>query len=178
VFKNCESLKTLLLLLNYQTASGSWCYDDNNSNCDKYGRLYDWKTAKTVCPKGFHLPSRNNWDNLGRAAGGARKADNKGNIDWHDAGKKLKTKSGWGNRSDGSVGNGTDDFGFSALPGGRHHSSGSFYDAGSGGNWWTATENDANHAYYRVMGYNDDNVYENSYYDKSQGYSVRCVADN
>jgi uncharacterized protein (TIGR02145 family) len=44
--------------INYQTKSGSWCYNDSASYCKKYGRLYDWKTATTVCPKGWKLPSR------------------------------------------------------------------------------------------------------------------------
>ncbi|HKK67539.1 MAG TPA: PEGA domain-containing protein, partial [Bacteroidales bacterium] len=35
--------------LNYKTSSGSWCYKDKTSNCDKYGRLYNWETAKKVC---------------------------------------------------------------------------------------------------------------------------------
>jgi len=35
----------------------SWCYGNDNSNCDKYGRLYDWNTARGVCPSGWHLPN-------------------------------------------------------------------------------------------------------------------------
>jgi uncharacterized protein (TIGR02145 family) len=51
--------------LNYQTDS-SWCYDNADSNCVKYGRLYDWKIAATVCPKGWKLPSNEDWDKLER----------------------------------------------------------------------------------------------------------------
>ena len=166
--------------LNYQTASGSWCYDNNSSNCDKYGRLYDWKTARTVCPAGWHLPSRNDWDDLGRAAGGERKPDNRDNIDWYGAwygaGKKLKARSGWNNLYDGSDGNGTDDFGFSALPGGGRTSDGGFYRAGNRGYWWTATEGVAGNADNRYMNYHDDDVDE-YLNDKSDGFSVRCVKD-
>jgi len=109
--------------LNYQTISGSWCYENAGSNCNKYGRLYDWNTAKAVCPKSWHLPSRQEWDELVKASGGNK------------AGKNLKSESGWNNR-----GNGKDKYGFSALPGGRRYSGGSFYGAGSDGGWWTATE--------------------------------------
>jgi hypothetical protein len=42
--------------LNYD-ASGSKCYDNNPANCTTYGRLYDWNTALTVCPSGWHLQS-------------------------------------------------------------------------------------------------------------------------
>jgi TolB-like protein len=62
--------------LNYKKGK-SWCYGNNNSNCDKYGRLYDWKTAKTVCPAGFHLPSRQEWNNLVTAVGGKEVAGKK-----------------------------------------------------------------------------------------------------
>jgi len=146
---------------NYQT-DNSWCYGGDNSNCDKYGRLYDWNTAKTVCMTGWHLPSRQEWDNLVKAAGG------KG-----AAGKKLKAGSGWNNYNKKS-GNGTDNFGFSALPGGRRYSDGGFYYAGSNGSWWTATEFSEGNAYIRYMNYNNDYVGEDSY-DKSYGFSARCV---
>jgi len=89
----------------------------------------------------------------------------------------LKARSGWNNRSNGSSGNGTDDFGFSALPGGYRFSDGGFSYAGGSGGWWTATEGDDYYAYNRFMGYYYDNVYED-YSNKSYGFSVRCVADN
>jgi len=163
--------------LNYQTKSGSWCYNDSASYCKKYGRLYDWETAMKICPAGFHLPSRQDWDSLGQAAGGEREPANKiGNIDWYGAGKKLKARSGWNNRKDGSSGNGTDDFGFSALPGGYRNSTGFFDIAGKDGFWWTATEGGSDLAYYRFMYYYYDFVYEN-HFNKGYGYSVRCVKE-
>jgi uncharacterized protein (TIGR02145 family) len=146
--------------LNYQTKDGSWCYNDSASYCKQYGRLYDWKTAKTVCPKGWKLPSRRDWDKLVATAG-----------------KKLKSKSGWNHWDDGSSGNGTDEYGFSALPGGRRSSDGDFNLAGYRSRWWTATEYDASYAYYRGMYHNYDFVYEYSNV-KSNGFSVRCVADS
>ena len=54
--------------LNYN-ANGSKCYKNNNQNCTKYGRLYDWNTAKNVCPNYWHLPSRSEWDALIKATG-------------------------------------------------------------------------------------------------------------
>jgi len=151
--------------LNYQTASGSWCYENDNSNCDKYGRLYDWNTARTVCPAGFHLPSRQEWNDLVAAAGGESVA-----------GKKLKARNGWSNN-----GNGTDDYGFSALPGGIRGSGGGFGAAGLKGSWWTATERNGNYnyAYNRHVHYNYDRVYESNdnFTYLGLGYSVRCLQD-
>jgi len=145
--------------INYK-ADSSWCYDDSLSYCKKYGRLYDWNTAKTVCPKGWKLPSREDWGSLTATMGGGKVA-----------GKRLKAKSGWNEN-----GNGTDDFGFSALPGGRRNSSGGFNGAGNFGLWWTATECSEGYAYFRFMFYYYCNVYEDIIV-KSYGFSVRCVAD-
>jgi uncharacterized protein (TIGR02145 family) len=146
--------------INYQTESGSWCYKDSISYCKQYGRLYDWKTATTVCPKGWRLPSNEDWNKLVAVAGGKM-----------IAGQKLKSKSGWNKN-----GNGTDDYGFSALPGGVRVSLGDFINAGYYGFWWTATEGSVGFAYGRFMNYDFDFVGE-GYYDKSYGLSVRCVAD-
>jgi uncharacterized protein (TIGR02145 family) len=161
--------------INYQTKDGSWCYNDKADNCKKYGRLYDWKIAATVCPKGWKLPSNEDWDYLGQAVGGERKPDDEGNIDWYGAGKKLKSKSGW-NDYMGKSGNGTNDYGFSALPGGYRVSDGYFFYAGKFGYWWTATEN-GGYVYDRRMGYKYDGVNEGSNY-KSNGYSARCIEDS
>jgi uncharacterized protein (TIGR02145 family) len=96
----------------------------------------------------------------------------------------LKSKSGWNEN-----GNGTDDFGYSALPGGYRDNGGEFGSAGDVGHWWTATENDSDYAYVWSMGYNNS---DNAEYrlmhcfddfvakfsgDKSYGISVRCVQE-
>jgi uncharacterized protein (TIGR02145 family) len=152
--------------LNFQTSSGSWCYENSADSCAKYGRLYTWSAAKTTCPNGWHLPSNLEWGILVDYAGGE-------NV----AGKKLKSTSGWNWNDDDNVsGNGTDDFGFSALPGGFRRSGGSFGYAGQYGGWWTATEYDSDDADYRGIRYNGDDVDEDTY-GKSFGLSVRCVKD-
>ena len=149
------------------------------ANCQKYGRLYDWKTATKACPSGWHLPSDNEWQTLANFVGGEK-----------IAGKKLKAKSGWNNyapciKSDEGVceeygeeetGNGTDDYGFSALPGGLGESTGYFNDVGDYGYWWSATESLSYNAYYRGMGYSYDHVYSSNL-NKSDLLSVRCIKD-
>jgi uncharacterized protein (TIGR02145 family) len=73
---------------------------------------------------------------------------------------------------------GTDDFGFSALPGGHGNSGGSFYNVGNGGYWWSANEYDydSDYAYYRYMYYNHAYTsWDNNY--KSYLRSVRCIKD-
>jgi uncharacterized protein (TIGR02145 family) len=143
--------------LNYQ-APNSYCYNNSDYACVQYGRLYQWNAAKEACPTGWHLPSKAEWDGLIAATGGG------------EAGSKLKAASGW---ADGS--GGTDDFGFSALPGGSRNAGGGF-DKTDKGNWWTATERDGGFAYYRFMNNAKNTVYDN-YYSKDGGYSVRCLRD-
>jgi uncharacterized protein (TIGR02145 family) len=136
--------------LNYTTSSGSWCYGINADNCNMYGRLYDWNTAKIVCPAGWHLPTKAEWDALVSVAEGSSVA-----------GKHLKSQFGWNGYS--GIEN-LDTYGFSALPGDG---------AGDYGNWWTATEDGFGSAYYRSMGDNSDDVYEYNLGDG--GKSVRCI---
>jgi uncharacterized protein (TIGR02145 family) len=154
--------------LNYN-ADDSKCYDNSESNCQKYGRLYNWKTALTACPSGWHLPSDKEWRTIVGFAGGAI------------AGTILKATSGWadyyaigyGNTS----GNGADAFGFSALPGGSGRSNGDFdNDVGGSGYWWSATEGNAANAWGRRMSYVNADVYRYDY-DKAYLFSVRCVQD-
>jgi uncharacterized protein (TIGR02145 family) len=156
--------------MNYQTGN-SWCYEDANSNCNKYGRLYTWNAAKTACPSGWRLPSRAEWDGLCQAVGGVREPDSEGRVHWGGAGKKLKSSSGWN-----EDGNGTDDFGFSALPGGYRYTGGGFYEAGDYGNWWAAAEDGSGRAYDRDMSYDGGNVGEYTS-NKENGFAVRCVRD-
>ena len=134
------------------------------ANCDKYSRLYDWETALKACPSGWHLPNDEEWQKLVDIAVG-------GEI----AGTKLKATSGWKD-NDGASGNGTDEYGFSALPGGIGSSDGSFNNVGYDGVWWSATENDSNYAYDWDMGFNRSNV-RRGYGYKSYLFSVRCVQD-
>ena len=146
--------------LNIATAD-SWCYEFSTANCDKYGRLYTWDAAKAACQSvGWRLPSRGDWRDLVTSMG-----------DEETAGKKLKSKNGWNEN-----GNGTDDYKFSALPGGTRNTDGGFYMAGNHGFWWTATEDGSDNAYRRDIGYVLDNVYEVSN-DRGFGFSVRCVKD-
>jgi uncharacterized protein (TIGR02145 family) len=162
--------------LNYKTDS-SWCYENSTDSCNKYGRLYAWNAAIKACPAGYHLPSRKEWNSLGQAVGGKREPQAYGDICWGGAGKKLKAKNGWSWNNDRNIsGNGTDDFGFSAMSGGYRYSSGEFTNVGYNGFWWTATENEDGSVYGRNMFWKLDAMCE-GYDGKKSGYSVRCVAD-
>ncbi len=157
--------------------SGSKCYDDDPANCAKYGRLYDWETAKTVCPSGWHLPSNDDWNELLRWVD---ERNGNGNYGYGDgggciygsykAGRYLKVSSGWF-----SDGNGTDEYGFSALPGGGD---GYNENAGERGYWWSSSKSDirGDHACGLEMSYKNEHVVGSHEY-KSSSFSVRCVQD-
>jgi len=166
--------------LNYNV-SGSKCYNNEESNCAIYGRLYNWTTAmalpsdcnrtpcssqisskhRGICPSGWHIPSDDEWTTLTDFVG-------------EDAGTKLKSKTGWESYSD--VPSGTDEYGFSALPGGNGDSDGSFHYVGKDSYWWSASNYGSNYAYNRHMFYGNEDVY---YINggKDNLFSVRCVQD-
>ncbi len=169
----------------------SWCYNDVAANCDVEGRLYTWAAAidsvklatdatnpldcgyrKTcgltgkvqgICPDGWHLPSKTEWETLFTAVGGGL-----------TAGKVLKSQTGW-YRS----GNGTDAFGFFALPTGDRYNYGSFGDgSGYGASFWSSTEVDVGNsrAYIMDLYYSFDKAFLD-YVDKFFEFSVRCLKD-
>jgi len=151
--------------LNYET-DNSWCYNDIASNCNMYGRLYDWDAAMAACPTGWSLPDYNDQTDLISAAG-----------DYDVAGKTLKSKSNWNNRNNGSSGNGTDDLGFSALPGGYRDYFGDFSDIGSYGEWWLITDVPAYSIAYSYSLYSQYDNIGSSSPTKRYGLSVRCIQD-
>jgi uncharacterized protein (TIGR02145 family) len=173
--------------LNYRPSSGnSWCYNDSASYCKKYGRLYDWNTARTACPSGWHLSTAHEWDSLGQAVGGEMWWPEETGRFWGGTGKKLKAKNGWKDDYFAN-GNGDDNYGFSALPGGyRYNDRGSggvaarvgFGNSENDGYWWTAAEIDGNSAYAVGMFYFPGELFDVRNYPKRTGCSIRCVKDD
>jgi len=156
--------------LNYE-AEGK-CYDNDPANGRKYGRLYNWSTAKSACPKGWHLPSNEEWDVLCRFVDSSSSTESP--CASGIAGKYLKATSGW-NSFNGISGNGDDTYGFAALPGGVF-ADGDFLRAGTHGYWRCANEYDTYQAYLRGM--REINTYVVSYYiDKAVLAYVRCIQD-
>jgi len=136
---------------------GNKCYNSKDANCEKYGRLYEWDDAIRLCPDGWHLPTKAEWDALISAVG-------------DDAGKKLKSKS-----EDWRDGAGTDTYGFGALPGGILTKE--FEKLNTMGFWWTSTEGWEASCVKIIEG---NNIYEqcNAWDDYpliTNQSSVRCV---
>ncbi len=190
--------------LNYSDSSTTpslkgkcWCYNREPKNCDVTGRLYTWAaaidsvklandadnpldcgsdkicglsdTVQGICPPGWHLPSYAEWDTLVLALGG------RFNV---AVGTLLKSQSGW----DKGSGNGTDAFGFCALPAGISDvntgfaPSGEFKYGGNETNFWSSTEEDDEEESYSAVCMNlytsDGGPFREL---KNAGISVRCL---
>lgn len=147
--------------LNYVT-SGSRAYKLSTDSAAKYGQLYDWNTATSACPTGWHLPSDAEWIQLENAVGGSA-----------TAGTALKATSGW------AGGNGKNTSGFNGLPGGYYNS----YDGSTGSGqyavWWTSTESESGYtAYTRMLNYSiigSSSTYFFAGNESGTYNSVRCV---
>ena len=149
---------------------GSYCYENMESNCLKYGRLYIWDAAMQACPDGWHLPSKADFKILFTNVGGVG-----------IAGKKLKSISGWsscmivdGEKKCIENGNGMDVFDFSAQPAGGMGSKGNYGAVGNYAFYWSATEDSNNNAYHMRLDYNYDGAYLIGT-SKDLGFSIRCI---
>jgi len=154
--------------------TGAWCYYNNDaSNVQrKYGKLYNWYAAtdsRNIAPKGWHVPSDAEWSTLTTYLGGEEVA-----------GGKLKETGtfNWGSFNWGSSNTGaTNETGFSAIPGGLRNFVGTFIFLGYGGYWWSSTERFTSSVWIRFTTCGAGNV-DRNYFDKQNGYSVRCVRNN
>ena len=144
----------------------SYCYNDNPSNCAKYGRLYTWEAAKKACPSGWHLPTKAEFEILITAIGGAA-------MDG-----VLKSTSGWSSEDLLNNGNGTDSYSFAALPAGTR--SGATYGGeGFFTGFWSATKNEFDSKVYYMTLYGAERYFDILYSITPDDYScsVRCVKD-
>lgn len=162
----------------------SWCYKNKPQNCDVMGRLYAWEAAvdsvkcgwgesctfsakvRGICPSGWHLPNKSEWNALFSAVGGQS-----------TAGRALKSLSGWD-----KSGNGTDAYGFSALPASYRsfdwtYDRDSFFYTGTSTYFWSATEYKEWSAYYIALYYLSEDVTVDYNTKRNYGYSVRCLKD-
>lgn len=154
-----------------------YCWYDNNENANKetYGALYNWTAVVSgkLCPTGWHIPSDQEWQTLVLFIDPDAEAGFSESV---DGGSKLK-ESGtvhWSEPNDDA----TNEYGFSALPGGCRliYNNLNFYGIYEFGFWWSSTEYNDTRIWIVDMGYNYTNLarYTSA---KLNGESVRCVKD-
>lgn len=140
----------------------AWCYYNNDpANGKRYGKLYNWHAVndpRGLAPEGWIVPNLDNWRELTDFLGGK-----------DIAGIKLKSTFGWDENR-----NGTNESGFSGLPGGTRSAEGWFYQIGSFGNWWSSKDSGPYGAWIRFLHY-QDTKFDSYYNNKDYGLSIRCL---
>ena len=165
-----------------------WCYWNDSAKCEAVGHLYSWSAAidsvalandpanplicgrgklcelptrvQGVCPNGWHLPDTTEWENLFAAVGGRSTASD-----------VLRSSDGWYYNK-----NGTNAYGFTALPAGYGGDGCSFGGDTSNGFFWTATQTGEDDAYHVLLSVYNEGPRVTSE-GKNFGFSVRCVKD-
>jgi len=151
-----------------QTSTEAYCwYNNDEINKDPYGALYNYHAATSgkLCPKGWHVPTNEDWDVLISTLGGE-----------DVAGGKLKEegKSHWTNPNIGA----TNESGFTALPGGNRGSDGSFFSLGIFGIYRSSSGAMAGDKTWTYdVNTHDSSISKKDLRNTKFGLSVRCIKD-
>jgi uncharacterized protein (TIGR02145 family) len=148
-----------------KTPAYCW-YNNEIKNKDIYGALYNWYTvnAGKLCPKDWHVSTDPEWETMIDFLG-----------DKNKAGDKLKEAgtTHWKSFFSGA----TNEYDFTALPGGLRYFSGTFPIFGdSYAIWWTSTEYSTSQALNRGLHDSNSGTFKGSD-NKRSGFSVRCIKD-
>jgi uncharacterized protein (TIGR02145 family) len=144
---------------------GAFCHYQNMASwTETYGLLYNWFAvgdARQICPSGWHIPAKSEWEALVNFVGGETVAGNK---------LKEKGTAHWKGPNSGA----TDTYGFAALPGG--YRTGEFNPPGDYAIWWSATAQSPDDAWILTLIANNTNAYIERQ-GKIAGHAVRCIKD-
>jgi uncharacterized protein (TIGR02145 family) len=144
--------------INYKMAE-SYCYYNDEKNCEKYGRLYTWKAAKDACPSGWHLPTDVEWQRLIHQF-------SDGGLIGREPANVYKALSEGGNSN------------FSALIGGnRRGGDGEFDNLGEFGFYWSAAEVDTGDVWLYGFDKMRSRVSRRDSSNKANAFSCRCIKD-
>ena len=149
--------------IRYKTAS-SICYGNTSSDCAKYGRYYTFGDAYNVCPSGWHLPSAKEFAVLLKSIGGESKA-----------GGKLKSQNDW--NVNNKKCNGTDDYGFAALPTGMMMNEYESFGKGRDSYFWSETSERPNSIHVLKIHCDTESATVGWTVKPDYGIPVRCIKD-
>jgi uncharacterized protein (TIGR02145 family) len=155
-------------LLATENKQPAWCYYNNNPTTGAtYGKLYNWYAVndpRGLAPDGWHIPSEFEWMELFNYLGGES-----------IAGGKMKSTGTQYWLSPNT--NGTNQSGFSGLPGGYRTNYASFENLGNLGYWWSSTEYQPDsYSLASTLTFDIGGTYL-YFHQKSFGFSVRCIKD-
>lgn len=174
-YKNGTSIPNVENGTEWANLSGpGYCWYDNDiSNKNIYGGLYNWYAVNTgdLCPTDWHVPSDDEWHQM---------------VLYIDVSAILleerESRTAADNLKETGITHwnypnaGTDNTGFTALPGGYRRYTGEFGGTTDNGDWRTSTQYDATQVWYRYMFTNSGDVYR-KITNMQAGYSVRCIKD-
>ena len=146
--------------LNYEMDDGikSWCNGNKQENCDKYGRLYTYKSATYACPPGWRLPEVEEWPERGNGG--------------HPAFLDYAVVGWYG---------GKDTYGFTVLPAGNYSAKSQYFFEPGGGTtyFWTMTIDTRNNNCATMIhfGSGSEGMVSVCASDENDGLSVRCLKD-
>jgi len=172
--------ENLAYLNNSYLNNGAWVYGYSGtdtieamtkSNYIVYGVLYDWATAISICPEGWHLPTDTEWEILAEYISVENGPFEKPEENWSEVGGFLKSVTGWN-----SNGSGSDDYEFGGLPAGQRNNQGLFNVLTKHGTFWSSSASSGNNGYYRYLSYINSTLYKDQTH-KGYGNSVRCIKD-
>jgi len=148
-------------------------YDDNESNADTYGYLYNWYAVdddRGVCPASWHVPTDGEYTALSDYLGGTSVAG--GKLKECTEGSCPESEY-WYSPNTGA----TNESGFTGLPGGFRNTSGAYVDMGEGGYFRSSSEYNSYRAWFHGLYSTWEEVYRGFEMNKNSGLSVRCVGD-
>ena len=148
---------------------------DEGAYLSTYGRLYNGYAAvdeRGLCPNGWSVPTDEEWMETEMALGMSESAAYSTGWRGSDQGLQMRSTYGWLDEE-----NGTNESGFSGLPGGAKATTGYFYDSGYSGNWWSSSISDDSNAWYRDLELTDPERVYRGRPDLHYGNSIRCIKD-
>ncbi|MCS7005743.1 MAG: hypothetical protein NZM38_10525 [Cytophagales bacterium] len=138
----------------------SFCYDNDEALCEKYGRLYTAEEAENVCPQGWRLPNAQDWRTLEMTLG--MPAEEIEETGWRGTTEGTKLKVG------GSSG-------FNAILGGKMTPNGNFSGLNLNGNYWSSTKDANGYNFYRYVAKDKEQIGRLSI--SGYAFSVRCIKE-
>lgn len=164
-YKTLEIAKQVWMWENLNIKLDStYSYANNESNANKYGRLYSWKIATKACPQGWHLPSKQEWIQLSDFLGGDSVAGGKmkstGVNDWLDINLGATNSSS-----------------FSGLPAGYRDEKGNFDFLKKHAVFWSSKSADDQNAWGLYLSNESEKLFYFKFY-KDYAFSVRCIKNS
>jgi len=150
-------------------SSAAYCWYDNHPDFkNTYGALYNWYAvnARTLCPVGYHVPTKDDWTELIDYLGGEKVAGGKlkesGLIHWQSPNTDATNESG-----------------FTAVASGYRNFDGNFNSIGEYGRWWSSSPGiESQKTAYRFSVSSGSSWVTDGLWEKTAGQSIRCIRDN